>query len=235
MNKNIVISVNNISFYMNNGRLFNDQKINILKDISFDIYKGETLGVLGANGSGKSTLLRLLSNIYFPDKGEIINFGFKSSLLSLQVGFMDELTGRENIKLSCLLQGLKISEINSIMDKIIEFSELKDSIDEQLKTYSSGMRSRLGFSVAYVAYSDIILIDETLSVGDESFRIKSAGAIKSLINSSRTVVLVSHNLQVLSDLSDRIIWLESGRVKAIGDPESIIERYKTNINNPKKS
>jgi lipopolysaccharide transport system ATP-binding protein len=198
-----------------------------LKDISFSIYTGETLGIIGKNGVGKSTLLRILAGILAPDKGKIIYYQDKVriSLISLQAGFVPTISGRENAILSGMLLGSTKREIISRMDKIIEFSELHDFIDQPVKTYSTGMRARLGFSVAFYSEPDVILLDEVLGVGDVDFRKKSTDAMKKRIKSNKTVVLVSHNVRLLREVCDRIVWIENGQSKVQGNVNYVIEKY----------
>lgn len=192
-----------------------------LKDVSFDLYHGETLGVIGRNGAGKSTLLKLLAGIISPDCGEITNSGCSVSLLSLQAGFIPNLTGRENAILSGMLLGLHRMEIEKKMDQIVSFSGLEDFIDEPVKSYSVGMRARLGFSVAFQADPDVLLIDEVLGVGDAEFKKKSAEAMQSKINSNKTIVLVSHDERLIDSLCDRKILIEGGVSKTIQEVATI--------------
>ncbi|MDM8547436.1 ABC transporter ATP-binding protein [Candidatus Venteria ishoeyi] len=197
-----------------------------LKELSFKIRKGETLGIIGRNGVGKSTLLRLLAGIIKPDRGEIINFGnYSLALLSLQLGFMPHLTGRENAILSAMLMGVKRHEIEAKMDAIIDFSELGDFFDQPIATYSSGMSARLGFSVAFQVDPDILLVDEVLGVGDEAFNRKSTQMMKEKIRTNKTIVLISHNANLLGELCDRIIWIEDGKVPVRGHPDKVLPRY----------
>ncbi len=186
---------------------------------------GETLGVIGRNGVGKSTLLRVIAGIMSPDKGKIVQAGYRASLLSLQVGFVAQLSGRENAILSGMLLGAAKKQIELSMDSIIEFSELDDFIDEPVSSYSAGMKARLGFSVALQADPDILLIDEVLGVGDAEFREKSAREIRRRIQSDRSVILVSHNTVTVQNLCDRVVWIEQGRTSAIGDPGEVLEAY----------
>ncbi|MCB1907693.1 MAG: ABC transporter ATP-binding protein [Rhodocyclaceae bacterium] len=196
-----------------------------LKDVSFDIVAGETLGVVGGNGSGKSTLLRILAGIYRPNHGHIVTRCERIMLLSLALGFDPELSGRDNALLSGVLLGNRRKEVAKCLDEIIAFAELEDSIDEPLKTYSSGMRSRLGFSVALTMKADVLLIDEVLSVGDIGFRQKAEHAMRAKLASDQTVVLVSHSLEQLRNLSARVLWLDDGMVKLLGDPKTVLSAY----------
>ncbi len=198
-----------------------------VRGVSFDVQMGEILGVVGKNGSGKSTLLRSLANIFSPDEGSIDLHGHSVSLLAIGVGFKPELTGRENIMLSGMLLGFEEKEIMSRIDEIIEFAELGEFIDMPVRTYSSGMHSKLAFSVTAILETDIMLIDEVLSVGDERFKKKSYNKMKSLISEkNRTVVIVSHNLNALEELCDRVMWLHDGRIQQIGKPQEVLAAYK---------
>lgn len=196
-----------------------------IKDISLDLYAGETLGIIGKNGAGKSTLLRLLAGIIRPDRGEYVNHGYQATLLSLQVGFVPHLTGRENVVLSGLLLGLPLRVIEDRMDAIIEFAELEEFVDEPIQTYSSGMRARLGFSTAFNVDPDILLIDEVLGVGDAAFVKKSKAVMRERIKSDKTVVLVSHSAPSIRSLCDRAIWVDRGRVQLEGGVEEVLGDY----------
>ena len=196
-----------------------------LTDISFDVYPGETVGVIGRNAAGKTTLLKVLAGIIAPDRGNIRRSEINISLLSLQVGFIPHLSGRENAILSGILLGLTKREALARLPDIIEFSELDDFIDEPISIYSAGMRARLGFSVAYYAAPEVLLIDESLAVGDRDFRAKSAVAIREIINSNHTVVLVSHELDTVRQLCDRVVWIENGETIAVDVPEKVIPDY----------
>ena len=196
-----------------------------LNDISFSLYRGETLGVIGRNGAGKSTLLRLLAGINKPDKGTIKNNNCKISLLTLQAGFIPQLTGRENAILSGMLLGISKKVIKSRMHEIMDFSELGEFIDQPISSYSTGMRARLGFSVAIQIDPDVLLIDEVLGVGDAVFRKKSSDVIRQRIRSNKTVVLVSHDQQTISKLCDRAVWIDKGYSKAEGDTKAVLKAY----------
>lgn len=197
----------------------------VLKDVSFTLEQGETLGIIGRNAAGKSTLLRLLAGILTHDRGAFVNHGYSTALLSLQTGFVPYLTGRQNAILSGILLGLRRREVEARMEAIIEFSELGDFIDEPLSSYSSGMRARLGFSVAYQVEPDILLIDEVLGVGDEAFQAKSSAAMHERIRSDKTIVLVSHSAETIRALCDRAVWLEAGETRAVGAVAEVIDLY----------
>lgn len=198
----------------------------VLEDVSFDLMHGETLGVVGRNAAGKSTLLRLLAGIIRHDRGSVVNHGgCTASLLSLQAGFLPHLSGRENAILSGILLGLRRREIEVRMDRVIEFSELGEQIDEPLRNYSSGMRARLGFSVAFQADPDILLVDEVLGVGDEAFKAKSSRAMRERIRSDKTIVLVSHHAGTIRELCDRAVWLDAGVTRAVGRVDEVLACY----------
>lgn len=198
-----------------------------VKHVSFNVEKGEILGIIGKNGSGKSTMLKALAGIFSPDSGTIDTKDYSVSLLSIGVGFQKELSGRENILLSGMLLGFSEAEIREKMDGIIEFAELGKFIDMPVKTYSSGMHSKLAFSITAILETDIMLIDEVLSVGDEKFKKKSYNKMKSLIsNKDRTVVIVSHSISTLKDLCDKVMWMHDGEIRELGEPETVLAHYK---------
>lgn len=197
-----------------------------VKDVSFTVNKGEILGIVGKNGSGKSTLLRAIAGVFSPNRGYIDLKGNSVSLLSLGVGFKDTLTGRENIYLSGMLLGFSKQEIRQKEEEIIEFSEIGKFIDMPVKTYSSGMYSKLAFSITSNLETDIMLVDEVLSVGDEHFQKKSMNKMETLIqDEDRTVLIVSHNTDTLNKLCDRVLWLDDGVVRRIGEPSEVLGEY----------
>ncbi|MCR5654458.1 MAG: ABC transporter ATP-binding protein [Lachnospiraceae bacterium] len=203
------------------------KKVEAVRGVSFEVEKGEILGIIGKNGSGKSTMLKALANIFSADAGTIDLHGNSISLLAIGVGFMGDLTGRENIMLSGLVLGFSEAEVEAHMDDIIAFADLGDFIDMPVRTYSSGMYSKLAFSVTAILETDIMLIDEVLSVGDESFKKKSYGKMKELISDGdRTVVIVSHNLGTLQELCDRVLWLNDGEVRMCGDTKEVLNAYR---------
>lgn len=208
-------------------KLNKKEKFRALDNISFKVNKGEVLGIIGQNGSGKSTLLKTIANIFEPDSGSINSFGNKVGLLSLGAGFDNNLSGYENIFLSGMLLGYNKKYIKSIINEIIEFSELKEFIYKPVGTYSSGMYSKLSFAIAAFLEKDIILIDEVLSVGDIHFKEKSSNKIKELISDKeKTVIIVSHSISTVKDLCDRIIWLDEGKIMEKGEPKQILKEYK---------
>ena len=197
-----------------------------LRDISFEVKEGEILGIIGKNGTGKSTLLRALANIFSPDEGTIDTFGHSVSLLSIGVGFQKQLSGRENIILSGMLLGFSEEEIRAKMNRIIKFADLGKFIDMPVSTYSSGMYSKLAFSITAILETDIILIDEVLSVGDRRFKKKSYRKMKELISDDkRTVVIVSHSIQALRDLCQRVLWIDDGNMIKIGKTDEVLDEY----------
>lgn len=197
-----------------------------VKNVSFEVEKGEILGIVGKNGSGKSTMLRALAHIFSPDEGTIDTFDNTVSLLSIGVGFQKELSGRENIVLSGMLLGFSEEEIREKMPRIIKFADLGDFIDRPVSTYSSGMYSKLAFSITAILETDIILIDEVLSVGDRRFKKKSYKKMKSLISDKeRTVVIVSHNNQSLRDLCTKVLWINEGEMVMIGETNEVLNKY----------
>lgn len=197
-----------------------------LRNISFEVEEGEILGIIGKNGSGKSTLLRALANIFSPDEGTIDTFGHSVSLLSIGVGFQKQLSGRENIILSGMLLGFSEEEIRAKMNRIIKFADLGRFIDMPVSTYSSGMYSKLAFSITAILETDIMLIDEVLSVGDRRFKKKSYKKMKSLImDEKRTVVIVSHSIQTLRDLCQKILWINEGELMMIGETNEVLDKY----------
>lgn len=199
-----------------------------LKGVTFEVPKGQILGICGKNGSGKSTLLRAISGIFSPDSGSINLHGNSISLLSIGVGFQKKLTGYENIYLSGMLLGYSKEQIDEKVDEIIEFSELGDFIYKPVSSYSSGMYSKLAFSITAILETDIMLIDEVLSVGDIHFKEKSYNKMKELISDSdRTVVIVSHSTKTIVELCDKVIWLHDGLIKDEGKPEEIMEKYES--------
>lgn len=197
-----------------------------VKGISFYVREGEILGIIGKNGSGKSTTLNALAGIFSPDSGSINLNGHSISLLSIGVGFIREMTGRENITLSGMLLGFTEEQVKAKEQEIIDFAEIGEFIDMPVRTYSSGMYSKLAFSITAILETDIMLIDEVLSVGDQKFKKKSYEKMKSLIsNKDRTVVIVSHSIETLKQLCDTVMWMHEGQIKRIGDPDEVLDEY----------
>ncbi|MCR4694733.1 MAG: ABC transporter ATP-binding protein [Pseudobutyrivibrio sp.] len=205
--------------------------VHAVRDVSFNVKRGEILGVIGKNGSGKSTMLRAMAGIFQPDEGSIDLKGNTISLMSIGVGFNPDVSGLKNIILSGMLLGLSEQEMIEKTPEIIEFAEIGDFIDMPVRTYSSGMHSKLAFAITANLETDIMLVDEVLSVGDERFKKKSREKMKSLINDkSRTVIMVSHDMNTMMQLCDRILWLHDGEIKEIGDTEKTISDYKNFMN-----
>jgi len=196
-----------------------------LDGIDLEVNEGEILGIIGRNGSGKSTLLRTISGIYRPDDGIIRSKGQITLMAGLGIGFNVNLSGRENIYLYGSILGHSNETMNGLMESIIEFADLNGFIDQPLRTYSAGMRARLGFSIASAVKPDILLIDEVLSVGDQEFREKSMARILEIVKGSRTVVLVSHNFSIMKQICTRLIMIENGRIISNGSPEEVITSY----------
>ena len=197
-----------------------------VKGVSFDVYRGEIVGLVGKNGSGKSTLLRAIANIYSSDEGSINTYGNTVGLMAVGVGFVNELSGRDNIYLSGMLLGFSKKQVAERIDDIIQFSGLANFIEEPVRSYSSGMHSKLAFSITAILEMDIMLVDETLSVGDRKFRKKSSGKMLELIrDENKTVLVVSHNTDVLENLCERVIWLDDGKIRMEGDKETVLRAY----------
>ncbi len=196
-----------------------------LRGISMEVRQGETLGIIGRNGAGKSTLLKLLSRITLPTEGEIRMRGRMSSLLEVGTGFNPELTGRENIFLNGAILGMRKAEIEKKLNDIIAFSGIQHHIDSPVKRYSSGMKVRLGFSVAAHLEPEILVIDEVLAVGDAEFQRKCLGKMKDVSRSGRTILFVSHNMTAIASLCSRVIWLEGGKIKQDGAADEVVRAY----------
>ena len=233
--KNVKVSYRTVDKLSVRSSLFKLKKSKVevheaLKGVTFSLKEGEILGIVGKNGSGKSTLLRTLAGIFSPDAGDINTHGHTMSLLSIGVGFQKKLTGRENIVLSGMLLGFSEKEVLEKMPDIIAFSGLEKFIDRPVRTYSSGMYSKLAFSITAILETDIILIDEVLSVGDGRFKKKSFRKMKSLIqDDNRTVVIVSHSIESIRKLCTKVLWLDDGEVIMIGDTEEVLGKYEAFI------
>ncbi len=198
---------------------------NALSDVSFRVNRGEIFGIIGLNGSGKSTLLKVISGILKPTIGTAETRGTISPMIELGAGFDPDLTGRENIFLNGSLLGYSKKFMKSVYDEIVEFSELEEFIDMQIKNYSSGMQARLGFAVATVVKPQILICDEVLAVGDYKFRDKCERRIQELMSGDTTVILVSHSIEQIRSLCTRALWLEKGHVKMIGDVNELCDKY----------
>lgn len=242
MEKETVIKLKNVSLLFR----LNKEKIDSLKeyflsflkkrldvkeffavnDVSFEVKKGESVGIIGMNGSGKSTLLKIIAGILKPSQGTVEVRGQISPMIELGAGFDHELTARENIYLNGILIGFTKKEIDEYFDSIVEFSEIRDFLDIPLKNFSSGMLSRLGFAISTVRKPDILIIDEVLAVGDLKFQEKSSRKIKELLEGDTTLLLVSHSLNDIEKFCDKVIWLEKGKIKMTGKTKEICEKYK---------
>ncbi|MDC7859341.1 ABC transporter ATP-binding protein [Pantoea ananatis] len=198
-----------------------------IEDISFQVMKGESVALIGRNGAGKSTSLSLVAGVIKPSKGTVYVKGRVASMLELGGGFHPELTGRENIRLNATLLGLRKKELNAKIDKIIEYSELGDFIDEPIRVYSSGMLAKLGFSVITQVDPDVLIIDEVLAVGDIKFQQKCIKTINSFREKGVTILFVSHNMDDIERICNKVIWIENHRVRAIGNSKEIVEQYRT--------
>lgn len=209
------------------------QELIALNDVDLEIRKGEAFGIIGRNGAGKSTLLRVMARTLRPDGGTINVYGKTSTLLQLGVGFNVELSGRRNVYLGGLAAGLRKKQIDERYDEIVEYAELWDAIDRPVRTYSSGMFSRLAFSVGMAMEPNILLLDEVLAVGDESFRSKSLQTMRDLLDRAGTIVFVSHALVNVAEFCDRAAWLERGVVRSIGPAEDVVEQYRQSVSRGK--
>lgn len=197
----------------------------VLKDISFEVEKGDFFGILGRNGSGKSTLLKIISEIYVPEKGTVTIDGKLVSFIELGVGFNPELTGRENVYMNGAMLGFSTAEIDAMYDDIVDFAELHDFMNQKLKNYSSGMQVRLAFSVAIKAQGDILILDEVLAVGDEAFQRKCNDYFQERKKSGKTTILVTHDMGAVKKYCNKAVLIENGLVKAIGDPYDVSDQY----------
>ncbi len=229
--KDLCVDYKELNSYSIKKMMFQRQKKNVsfraVRNVSFQIPNGEIWGLIGKNGSGKTTLLQTIAGIFSPNEGTIDLHGHSISLLSIGVGFNKQISGRENIILSGMLLGFSKEYILERMDEIIEFSELGDFIDRPVRTYSSGMYSKLAFSVTAILETDIILIDEVLSVGDEHFRNKSLAKMKELISDEkRTVLIVSHSIPTLSELCTKVMWMHEGEIRMIGESDYVLGEYR---------
>lgn len=231
MSESVVLKLENVGVhYRRRLSLFNHEKHWAIRGMSFEVRAGETLGVIGHNGAGKSTLLKVLTGILAPDEGALTRNCDTASLLTINLGFLPHLSGRDNAILSGMLMGLSRAEVYEKLDEIIAFSELGAQIEDPFRTYSAGMKARLGFGVAFTADPDIILIDEVLGVGDREFRKKSTDAMKRKIQSDKTVVLVSHNEPMIRETCDRLVWLQHGTVVAEGAVDDVLDEYTASVN-----
>ena len=242
MEKNIAVKIDNLSmkFRINNERVDSIKEFFIrlvrrkltyrtffaLKDIDLSIEKGEIFGIIGLNGSGKSTLLKIISGIYKPTSGKVAASGTISPLIELGAGFEDELTARENIFLNGSILGYSKKFMTGIFDEIVDFAELQGFLDAPIKNFSSGMRARLGFSIATVVKPDILIVDEILAVGDIRFQEKSEKRINELFDGDTTVIIVSHSIEQIERLCSRALWLKDGKQAMLGQAKDVCGAYK---------
>ena len=197
-----------------------------LKDVSFEVYRGESLGLIGLNGSGKSTMLKTIAGVLKPTKGSVSVFGTVAPLIELGAGFDFDLTARENIFLNGALLGYSREMMNSYYDEIVEFSELQNFMDVPVKNFSSGMVSRLAFAIATIGQPDILIVDEVLSVGDFRFQQKCEARIRNMIDKGTTILFVSHSIDQVQSLCNKVVWLEKGNLKMAGDSKEIGDIYR---------
>src|SRR2546422_2327206 len=206
-----------------------DQTFSALKDVSFTVTGGRTFGIIGSNGSGKSTMLKLVAGITKPTSGSVKVHGRVSALIELGAGFHPEISGRENVFINGIMLGLSKREVARRFDEIVEFAELQDFIDAPVKTYSSGMYMRLGFAVAIHVNPDVLLVDEVLAVGDEGFTHKCLDKFSEFRRRGKTILLVTHSLNVVERFCDEAVWLDEGVVRAHGDPRRVVDAYLTAV------
>jgi ABC-type polysaccharide/polyol phosphate transport system ATPase subunit len=200
-----------------------------LRDVTFSVEEGEFFGIFGPNGSGKSTLLRILAGIYVPDTGRVRVNGLLSPFIELGIGFDPDLTARDNIRINTTLAGLSRRQLDAKFDEILEFAELDRFVDQQVKNYSSGMLMRLAFSIAIQIPFDILLLDEVLAVGDESFQQKCFAMFDRFNEEGKTIILVTHQLDLLTRFCDRLLLLENGVIRATGEPSDVIRPYRDRV------
>lgn len=224
MNNPVVVKDASVYFHRKNvdGK---KEKFWALKNISIDVTDGNILGIIGHNGAGKSTLLKMLTGVLPPDEGSVKTDGVVTALLSLGAGFLPDLSARDNIYLSAMYMGMKRKFIDQIFDEIVEFSELAPFIEDRVRNFSSGMKTRLGFSLAAHLDPDILIIDEVLAAGDKAFQVKARAKMKELMGKARAIVIVSHNTKYLEGMCDQIMWLERGEIRAFGDSEIVAADY----------
>lgn len=202
------------------------EELTVLQNVSFSVKKGEMLGIIGFNGSGKTTLLKIIGRIYSPDQGAVITKGKVTPFLELGTGFNGELTARDNIIIYGVILGFTKKEIEQKIDDIAKFAEIEKFVDTKLKNFSSGMNARLAFSTAMQVNADIMLVDEVLAVGDISFQEKSFNAFMEFKRKGKTIVFVSHAIDQIQRLCDKVIWIHDGIICGYGDPVHVVEEYK---------
>lgn len=227
-----IISLENVGVAFNAQLRIGTQRFWALEDVNLSLARGDRLGVVGRNGSGKSTLLRTIAGIITPDRGRLTRAPVTCQLLSLALGFVPHLSGRDNAILSGLMLGLRRREIVRRLPEILDFSELGDFFDQPISSYSTGMLTRLGFSVAMQVEPDVLLIDEVLSVGDAEFQQKSGAALRERIHSGTTIVFVSHGDAQIRQVCDRVLWIEHGRSMMEGAVEPVLTAYHAAMQGP---
>jgi lipopolysaccharide transport system ATP-binding protein len=232
VNNVAVLDMDEVSINFPSGKGTFDQGVHhVLDKVSFQLYENETLGIIGRNGVGKTTMLRIMAGILAPTSGKVnIKAGKTSSLLSIGLGFRADLSGRDNALLAAMLQGCDRRQARSYLSQIKEFSDLGDSFEEPVKTYSTGMRSRLGFTTALITHVDILLIDEVLSVGDAQFKQKAESAMRERVGGEQTVVFVSHSAPQVQELCDRAIWIDEGKIASEGVTKGVLRDYRESMN-----
>lgn len=227
MMQDTLISVRGLALtYKVRRALFSPTYVSALIDVNFDVYRGETLGVMGRNGSGKSTLLRTLAGIYQPDAGRVVSKAKTVALMTLSLGFDPVMSGRDNAIFGGMLLGFDRVYVEAQLEHIKAFSGIGEAFEAPVRTYSSGMLSRLSFAVAMNVSPDVMLLDELLAVGDESFRAKAYSAMREKISSEQTTILVSHNVDEILAMCDRVILLDRGHVLGDGKPRDMVEQYR---------
>ena len=226
--KPVMLSLEEVSLsYQSRRQSFDHGSHHVLERVSLDIHEGETLGIIGRNGVGKTTMLRLMAGILAPTSGRVRQHpGKTSALLTIGLGFRPDLSGRDNAMLAAMLQGATARQARGYLEEIKAFSELGDSFEERVKTYSAGMLARLGFTTALMTHVDILLVDEVLSVGDAQFREKAQKAMIERITGDQTVVFVSHMEGQVRDICNRAICIEAGRIVADGEPQAVLKTYR---------
>lgn len=229
--REVMLQMDNVSLSYHSGKATFDHGVHhVLDSVSFKLFENETLGIIGRNGVGKTTILRIMAGILAPTTGTVTTKpGKTSSLLSIGLGFKGDLSGRDNALLAAMLQGSTRKQASAFLEEIKEFSELGDSFEEPVKTYSSGMRSRLGFTTALMTHVDILLIDEVLSVGDAQFKAKALNAMKERICGDQTVVFVSHSDVQVQELCDRAIWIDHAMIASRGNTAGVLHDYKASF------
>lgn len=198
-----------------------------LQNVNFEVYKGEVVGIIGLNGAGKSTLFKVIAGILKPTTGNVEKHGSVAPLIELGAGFNGELSGRENIYLNGLLLGYSKKFIKEKMETIIDFADIGEFIDNPVNNYSSGMKARLGFAIATAVQPDILIVDEVLSVGDYKFREKCEKRIKEMIEAGTTVLIVSHSMGTIQSMCNRVVWIEKGQIKEIGETKEVMPKYQS--------